>query len=79
MCIEFQRTERLASELNVRMRKQEIGAEAEQPTHRIRLMVQDGLVELTTGDKVPTRGPEWPFGQPQCWRPVAEHLRDPLR
>jgi hypothetical protein len=68
MGIEFQRSKRLAPELNVRMRKQKVGAEAKEAAHRIWLVVQDRLVEFTTGDKVPTRGSEWALGQPQCRR-----------
>ena len=58
MRIEFELSERLAPELNVRVCEQKIGAETEQTAHRIRLTVQNGFVKLTSRNEVPTRGSE---------------------
>src|SRR3974390_2444591 len=66
MRIEFQRGQSLTPHTNVRMGKQKVCSETEQPAHGIGLLLQHRTIELSGCDVIPAGWPKRPFGKTQC-------------
>ena len=74
--VEVERRQRGAAAARIRVGEEQVGPEADQASHRVRLLLDDGAIHLARRDVLPTPGAERPVGQAK--RPGALLRRDQL-